>query len=57
MKLISDDLVNDLQVLIDNAIHLRHTWAQVAQVKRALAELEDGAQEPPGRPSEQEEEP
>ena len=41
MKIIPETLIDDLQVLIDNAIHLRHTWAQVAEVKRALVDLED----------------
>ena len=41
MKLISDGLINDVQVLIDNAIHLRNSWSQVAEVKRALQGLED----------------
>lgn len=41
MKLISEDLVNDIQVVIDNAIHSKHTWAQIAEVKRALMGLKD----------------
>jgi hypothetical protein len=41
MKLISEALINDLQVLIDNAVHLRHTWSQVAEIKKALMELRD----------------
>ena len=52
MKLIPDDLVNNLQVLIDHAVHSRHTWAQVAEVKRALMELKDVEEGDPPDPDE-----
>lgn len=45
MKVIPDALISDIQVLIDNAIHLRHTWSQVAAIKKALMELKDLAEE------------
>ena len=46
MKLIPESLVADLQMIINNAIHSRHTWAQVAEIKRMLIALKD-APEPP----------
>ena len=45
MKLISEDLVQNIQILLNVGKHPDHTWAQVAEVKQALIGLKDAPEE------------
>ena len=41
MKKISDSLIRDIQIILESAVHPKYSWAQIAEVKKQLMELEE----------------